>query len=306
MTELHYLSLPNASMEEADLVILPVPWGGTVSYKGGTESGPAAILEATDQLEFFDEDLRWCPTQHMELRVEPPLEPEKGESAADYHARLAAAAAEVPAEAMFIALGGDHSITPALVRARMNEPGTIVHLDAHADLRAEYEGDPYSHATPMYHLHEAGHRILQAGIRSIFEKEAELIESSDRIDCFTDRMIHRGEGWQRFLEAVRNLSGPVFLSIDVDGFDAALIGGTGTPQPGGFSWHHGLDLLEVLFANPNIDLRGADIVELIPEASRVSDMTAAKLLHKILSHWAYARGYAERPKSGAQTRIDYD
>ncbi|GAB6040603.1 agmatinase [Endothiovibrio diazotrophicus] len=306
MTELHFLALPNASMEEADLVILPVPWGGSVSYKGGAEEGPAAILEASEQLEFYDEDLRWSPTRHLELRVEAPLVPKKKEKAKKYMQRLEEAAAEVPAEKMFIALGGDHSVTPSLVRARMPELGTVVHLDAHADLRGRYEGSRYSHATPMYHLHEEGHRILQAGIRSIFEGEAALIESSDRIACFTDRMIHRGDGWPRFLDQVRGLSGPVYLSIDVDAFDPALIGGTGTPQPGGLTWHHGLDLLEVLFANPNIDLRGADIVELIPEPSRVSDMTAAKLLQKILSRWAKARGFDQRPENGAQTRIDYD
>lgn len=306
MSEYKFLDLPNAPSDQADIVILPVPLERTVSFKPGTERAPEAIFEISDQLEFFEEDGGWSPFKHMSLSVAPAFSESMALDEAEWHARLTRHAASFPADNLFIGLGGEHSITPALVAGRMHEPGTVVFLDAHADLRDTYQGSKFSHACPARRLLEQGHQLLMAGIRSVFEAEVELVEQEPRISLFMDWDL-RGKGqWESFLQKVSSLQGPVYLSIDMDAFNPTCVPGVGTPQPGGFQWYQMIEVIEALFAKSNTDLRGVDIVELVPEPSRVSDMAAAKLLMKIISFWGKANGFEGRPMTGSQMRIDYE
>lgn len=306
MSEQKFLSLPNSPADQANVLILPVPLERTVSFKPGTAGAPAAILEISDQLEFFEEDGGWSPFKHMTLSVLPAFAESTELEEAVWHARLTSHVAAFPAGNLFVSLGGEHSITPALVAARMPEPGTVIFLDAHADLRDSYEGSRFSHACPARRLLEQGHELLMAGIRSVFEAEVELVEQEPRISLFMDWDL-RGKGqWESFLQKVSSLQGPVYLSIDMDAFNPSCVPGVGTPQPGGFLWYHMIEIIEALFAKTNIDLRGVDIVELVPEPSRASDMTAAKLLMKIVSFWGRASGFDGRPQTGSQMQIDYE
>ena len=294
---LHYLSLPNAPLDQADVIIFPVPYERTVTYRSGTADAPAAVLAASDQLELYEEDLRWNPARTMDLTVLPAFKPETMEGEADYHDRLRRETEALPASPLLIALGGEHSITPALVGGRMPQPGTIVHIDAHADLRASYQGSIYNHACPAYRLRQAGHRLVQIGIRSLCEEEADLIESDDAITTWFDRELANPDAWQALLEQLRGLSGQVWLTIDMDGLDPSLVPGVGTPQPGGLGWHQCLDVLQAVLGNAELDVRGVDIVELVPEPSHVSDMTAAKLVQKCMSYWGKARGFDAKPST---------
>ncbi len=303
-TDAKFLSLPNAPLNEADVLILSVPYERTVTYKGGTEKGPEAILAASDQLEFYEEDADWCPTRHMKLAVLPPVEEIAGEAEEVFHNRLHERVAELPADALCIALGGEHSITPAMVTARMPKGGTVVQIDAHADLRPSYHGSIYNHACPMHRLRERGYELIQIGIRSLHEEEAVAMDTDERIQVWFDRALQRPGEWQKLLRQLAALKGPVWLTIDMDGFDPMLVSGVGTPQPGGLSWHQGLDIIETLMQNRDMDLRGMDIVELVPEPSRVSDMMAAKLLQKCISHWGKAQGYEQREPCGSQLGVD--
>lgn len=305
MTGPSYQLLPNRPPGQAQVVVLPVPLERTVSYRGGTAAAPAAILEATAQLEYFEEDLGWSPFRHLGVRVEPALEPGPEETPVAYLERLAQAAAAVPADALLLALGGEHSITPGLVAGRMSQPGTVLFLDAHADLRAHYEGSAYSHACPVHHLRSAGHRVLLVGVRSVLDAEAERMATDPGLRCYPDRRLQRGGLWPDLLAELKALEGPVWLSVDMDVFDPAAVPGVGTPQPGGLGWHQVMDVLEAALLNPRVDLRGADVVELVPEPSRVSDMTAAKLTQKIISLWGWSRGYAASPETGSQLEVDY-
>lgn len=302
--QMQFLSLPNAPIEEANVLILPVPHERTVTYGTGTAAAPRAILAASEQLEFYEEDRGWCPTQYMKLSVLEPHHAENGEPDAEFYRRLRERVAALPSEALFIALGGEHSITPEMVFARMPVGGTIVQIDAHADLRSTYHGSEYNHACPMYRLKARGYRLLQIGIRSLHEKEARLINEDQAISCYFDRRLQSPVEWQRLLVELASLQGDVWFTVDMDGFDPALIPGVGTPQPGGLNWHQGLDILEHLTANGQIDLRGIDIVELVPEASRVSDMLAAKWLQKCISYWGMARDFARRPAQGSQVGVN--
>ena len=287
---LQFIDLPNASTDEADVLVLPIPLERTVSWKPGTAGAPAAIMEASEHLEFYEEDAGWSPFKHMKLSVLPGYNDRADLSDKDFHTGLTRYVEGLPSDNLFIGLGGEHSLTPSLVEARMQEPGTVLFLDAHADMRSTYMGSAYNHACPVTRLLEQGHQVVMAGIRSIFESEVERIEHDSAISLFLDWDL-RGKGqWDSFLQKVNSLEGPVYLSIDMDVFNPAVVPGVGTPQPGGFFWYQMIELLESLFSTRDIDLRGADIVELVPEPSRVSEMTAAKLLFKTISFWGYANG----------------
>jgi agmatinase len=188
----------------------------------------------------------------------------------------------------------------------MPEPGTVLFLDAHGDMRASYEGSKFSHACPVFRLLEQGHQVVMAGIRSVYESEVELVEHEPRITLFMDWDL-RGQGqWGSFLDKVRSLAGPLYLSIDMDVFSPSLVPGVGTPQPGGFSWYQMIETLEAFFSHPGLDLRGVDLVEMVPEPSRVSEMVAAKLLQKIISFWGKAQGFDRKPQAGSQMQVTYD
>jgi agmatinase len=303
---LQFLEMPNAQVDEADILVLPVPLERTVSWKPGTAGAPEAIMEASDHLEFYEEDAGWSPFKHMKLSVLPSFADDPSLADADFHASLTKHVATLPEKNLFVGLGGEHSMTPSLVKARMPMPGTVLFLDAHADMRTTYHGSKYNHACPVNHLLDQGHNIVMAGIRSIFEGEVERVGSEPRISLFLDWDL-RGKGqWESFLQKVNSLEGPVYLSIDMDVFNPAAVPGVGTPQPGGFFWYQMIELLESLFSRKTIDLRGVDIVELVPEPSRVSEMTAAKLLMKVISFWGYANGCNLKPEDGSQTQVDYE
>jgi agmatinase len=300
---LSFLSLPNAPIESANVLILPVPYEQTVTYKGGTRQGPAAILAASDQLEFYEEDAGWCPTEYLKLAVLPAMVVDF-ESEEAFHEDLFSHVDNLPGDNLLIALGGEHAITPELVFARMPEGGTVVQIDAHADLRPSYHGSIYNHACPMHRLRERGYALIQIGIRSLHANEAKRIELDDQIITFFDRSLQQASTWELMLEQLAALSGPVWLTIDMDGFDPALISGVGTPQPGGLSWHQGAEIIEILMGNQQVDIRGVDILELVPEASRVSDMMGAKLVQKCFSFWGKAQGFHKGPPKGSQIGVE--
>lgn len=306
MNTQHFLALPNAPQEQADVLILPVSYDDTVTYRPGTANGPAAILAASEQLEFYEEDERWCPTEYLKVCVLENIEKRSDEKQPEFHARLFQTVNALPADNLFIGLGGEHSITPDMLFARMPDGGTVIQIDAHADLRTDFHGSFYNHACPMYRIHQQGYELIQVSIRSLHAREAALIEISENITTFFDRDLQQLQNWNSLLEMISALSGPVWLTIDMDGFDAALIGGVGTPQPGGLNWHQGLNLLDTLMHNAQADVRGVDILELVPEESHVSDMMAAKLVQKCISFWGKSRGYDRVGKQGSQIGVEDD
>lgn len=294
-----YQSLPNASLESADIIILPIPHEQTVSGKGGTSGAPEAILEIGDDLEFYEEDAKWSPTKYMKVRVESSITEYK-------QITNAITALNVKDNQFLISLGGEHSITPQITSSVLDKKSTILFLDAHADMRESYQGSSFSHATPTHHLLDQGHKIVLVGVRSIFENEAIRIEEDENITFFSDRVLQKSKAQEELLTHISNLEGDVYLSIDMDAFDPACVPSVGTPQPGGIDWFLALDILETLFANANITIKGADIVELIPEASNVSQVFAAKLLQKIISFWGKSKGFDKRDMNGSQMEIEYE
>lgn len=286
MKELKFQYLDNT--ESADIYILPIPLEKTVSYKQGTAYAPEAILEASNQLEYYEEDEKWCPLDYMTIQVAPMFDCDSDDMPA-LHQKLTETVKNIPKDNLLIGLGGEHAITPSLIQGRIDEPVSVIFLDAHADLREQYQGSIYSHACPAYRLWKDKHDLYLIGVRSIYKKEAELIEKEENIRLYTDREVHRN--FPKLLEDLQKLKGPVWLSIDMDAFDPALVAGVGTPQPGGIHWFHALDILYAVIFNKNINLIGLDIVELVPDANKVSEMVAAKLVQKAISFWGKSKQF---------------
>jgi agmatinase len=275
-----FIEAPTVVPEEARVVVVPVPHEATVSYGGGTARGPEAILDASLQVELFDEQLRTEPYRIGVHTDEPLLTPE------DDNARAVERIADRIGSWMddgkwVVMLGGEHAVTPGGVRAAARRhPGlTVVQLDAHADLREEYEDDPHSHACAMARCLEHA-EVRAVGIRNYSIEEARWIESG--IPGY--RLVHAwemdGDGWhERILEGLDGR--PVYLTIDVDYFDPAVVPSTGTPEPGGGQWYPTLRFLDRLFRRA--DVVAADLVELAPVPGvHHPDFTVARLLYKLI------------------------
>ena len=143
------------------------------------------------------------------------------------------------------------------------------------------------------------------GIRSLFEKEAQRIANDENIIFFSDRALQKEAVKSKLLQLITSLEGQVWLSIDMDAFNPALVPGVGTPQPGGLDWYLALDILEALFLKSSARVTGVDLLELVPEPSNVSQVFAAKLLQKIISFWGKAKAFDSKTMTGAQMQVEY-
>ena len=287
----NFLGLDEATsdFEAARAVILPVPYEATVSYGAGTGNGPAAILEASRYIELYDNELDAEP-----CRVGVATLPElhltgAGPEAALRELRAAYEALLDSGPGKFvIALGGEHSISSAPIVAwadRLQALGrrlTVLQFDAHTDLREEYEGSPYSHASVMYRAQAEGKLdVVAVGIRAMDRAEVELVRRSDHLHVLPAHEIHGNRTWMGDVAA---LLGPdVYISFDVDVFDPSLLPSTGTPEPGGLQWYPVLELLRRVFRERTV--HAADVVELAPiPGFHAPDFLVAKLVYKMIGY----------------------
>lgn len=265
--------------DEAAFSIIPVPFEKTTSYGHGTALGPKAIVEASRFVELFDEVYEREPYLRG-IWTSQPLEfgNETIEASIHHIHRRAREIFEKPGFPVF--LGGEHSVSYPIVQAcRERYPDLVVlQFDAHADLRVEYEGTIYSHASVMRRIVDLCPAI-QVGIRAL------SVEEHDEIPSLPTTMVYAHEYFRdpgRAVEKIlENLGGHVYISFDIDGFDPSLVPSTGTPEPGGLFWMDAMNILEAVYRHSNVV--GADVVELAPvDGSPSSDFTAAKLVHKLL------------------------
>jgi agmatinase len=279
-----------AEWEDAGVVVLPIPYESTVSYQGGTKLGPAAIIEASRYIELYDQELDAEPGPEVGVCTLPALHlSSAGPEAAVRELREAYDAILAEAgDRLVIGLGGEHSITSAPVLAHAarlaeGERLSILQFDAHGDLRLEYEGSPYSHASVMARCIDCSD-LVAVGIRAITSEERALIRERDSITTIFAEEMWDNEEW--IDRAVQALGDKVFITFDVDYFDPSLMPATGTPEPGGPAWYPTLKLLRRVFAEKHVV--GADVVELAPMGGNVApDFVAAKLVYKMVGyHWA--------------------
>lgn len=270
----------SCDFDDAGVAILPVPYEATVSYGGGTARGPEAILRASAQVELYDEQLGSEPF-HAGLFTDVLLD--VGGTTEQVVRRIETRFGELMDTGKWVVmLGGEHAITPGGVAAAASRhPGlTVVQLDAHADLRQEYAGERWSHACAMARCVDLGVPITAIGIRNYCVDEAAWIRQG--IPGY--RIVH---AWEMENETwiERALSGldekPVYLTIDLDYFDPAVIPATGTPEPGGGAWWPTLRFLERLIKRTNVV--ACDLVELAPSPGlHHADFTAARLVYKLI------------------------
>ena len=264
--------------ETSAAAVLPFPYEGGVSYGRGTAGAPDAILEASAFLEFYDEVLETEPCNMGITTFAAPAIPPEPEKMIRV---MYESAKELIAMNKFtIVLGGDHSISSGYFRALLEKYGTLscIQIDAHSDLRDQYEESPLSHASVMARIREMTQHTLQLGIRSMCVEESTLIREQN----LAVYPMHKVRSPEFDLQALLDrLPDPVFITFDVDAFDWSVVSSTGTPEPGGFTWDEAMSILHQIFHSKNVV--GADVVELShSEYDRNSPFAMAKLVYKML------------------------
>ena len=297
-----FLGLPTRD-GRPDIVVVPLAYELTTSYGTGAVDGPRACVEASAQVELYDDALGEDVPAGNVLHTLPAWEG----TAPTLRGQLDEMVDHVISHyngAMFpLFLGGEHGILPPLMQAARAHPLvggdlsrlSVVQLDAHADLRSELDGEIFSHACAASRSLDVGiGHLYQAGIRAYAQEEAERINGDERITTFfakhTQHPHTGGEVWERWLDTLRSIEGPVHFTLDIDGLDGALVPATGTPVPGGLSYWQAVETIETLFSNPKVTVISADVNEIVAQAdSPLTQFTAACLATKILAMHLLAR-----------------
>ncbi len=276
----------HSSFERAGVLVLPIPLEATVSYGGGTAHGPRAILTASQQLELYDREVDDEPALVYGVHTLPPVDlPDDVAASVDTIAATVAAAARTGK--LVIGLGGEHTVSLGFGRGLLDALGgplTVVQIDAHSDLRDEYEGSRFSHACVARRLLEQPgiEQILQLGIRSVCPEEVQVTrDNPERLRVWYAEDVHSNEWRSDFVARVHGRR--VYLTLDVDGLDPSVVPATGTPEPDGLTWAETLDILRTLTQHAQVV--GLDCVELAPVTGlHAADFAVAKLVYKAMTY----------------------
>ncbi len=276
---------PYCDPDTARIAIIPAPLEYSVCYMKGTKHGPQAILNASSQMELYDEELDCNPIE-VGVHTYPAL---------DYHDMDHASALTTTGDAVRVALnrgqlpltlGGEHSLSaPVIAAVHEKYPDlTVVHIDAHGDLRDEFEGTPLSHASVERRVVDMGIPLLEIGIRSFSPEEAAFLKTGPDIAIVWAYQIANDTAiipWER-------LGKHTYVTIDLDAFDPGAMPAVGTPEPGGLSWYQVLNLFREICRRSTVV--GMDVVELCPMAGQTrADFLAAKLVYKMIGAVSYQR-----------------
>lgn len=284
--ESNFLGLEDENLyafDKAKYVIQPVPYEHTSSYLAGSDKGPQAIINASQFVEFYDEELDKETVREAGIATIESLnfEGKFDEKAIDY---IEESTQKLLDKGKFVvSLGAEHTVTYGFVKAHLKKyPNlSILQIDAHSDLRESYHNNPYSHASVMARVKDLGITICQAGIRAQCIEESEEIKRNPKIHTYYAHKIRLNNQWIK--ELVSNLTEDVYITIDADGFDPSIMPAVGTAEPNGLFWNETLDLLRETCKHKNVV--GFDIVECAPmEGSILSEYTLAKLAYRIMGY----------------------
>ena len=277
-----------SGLADSRVVIVPVPYDLTSTWMKGADKGPAAIIKASGTVELYDietDSQVYLHGIHTDKPVaEDNLPPEWMVEAVRERVR-----GHLVNNKFVVLVGGEHSVSVGAIQAHAERFGdiSVLQLDAHADLRKEYEGSRFNHACVMARARELC-PIVQVGIRSMDISETEGL---DRSRVFLAENLHGAAGWIE--RVVDKLTEQVYVTIDLEVFDPSIMPSTGTPEPGGLLWYDVLALLKTVCRERTVV--GLDVVEMCPVPNRwAPDFLAAKLIYKLLSY----RFRAERPPHG--------
>jgi len=278
-----FLGIDNKFNFKEKVVIVPFGLEKTVSYGSGTKNGPKEIIKASHQVELYDEELNNEPYKKIGIKTLKPFKIDKNLKKA--LKKISDINYKILNKKLFpMTFGGEHSITPGCIEpfVRRYKKLCLLHFDAHADLRESYNGEKFSHASAIKRcLDHKNVSVISFGIRNISKSEIlYLKKNSSRINIFWAK---DKSNWNlnKFKKLIKNKT--VYLTFDVDGFDASIMPATGTPEPGGLFWDETLNIIKIAAKNSNIV--GADINELSPIKGFDSyNFLVAKLAYKTISY----------------------
>jgi agmatinase len=262
--------------KNSNILVLPVPFDKTSSWIKGSDKGPQAIITASRNMELYDIETG-SEVYKKGIHTAKAVKTANAQTMV-YKVRQKVSNALMDKK-FVVTLGGEHTVSLGTIQAHAAffNNFSILHLDAHSDMRDSYEGDKYSHACIMARAREITENIVSVGIRSTDSSE---LKNINRQNTFYASTIHHSKTWIK--QVVKKLSQNVYITIDLDVFDSSIMPSTGTPEPGGLGWYGVLDLLEIVSKNKNIV--GFDVVELCPSKNNMApDFLAAKLIYKLLS-----------------------
>lgn len=283
----NFLGLPEryASQASARTFIIPVPYEATTTYGKGTKNGPKAIIEASQEIELFDDEL-WAEPHKIGIHTTSPISMTKvsRSSKAPFKKLEETVNQLIETDKFPIILGGEHSITLGAIKgcAARYKDLSVLQIDAQANLRPEYQGNPYNRASIGYQIYEhlPNPLITQVGVRNISKEEATWLEKEHpRVNIFWARQQHK---WN-FQDIVDTLSDNVYLSIDLDGLESSIMPSSGNPEPGGINWYQLLELIKLVCVKRKVV--AADIVELAPiKGVNAPNYLAAKAVFKLIGY----------------------
>lgn len=291
-----FLGLEEDKNGPHDIVLLPIPYEMTTSYREGTEFGPEACIDASLQIELFDELLDEELPCGYKFFTSKPWNNEVNSLTEALGSIEKFSSKWVNGKQFPIFLGGEHGMLLPIIRSLKKHPEingdleklTILQIDAHADLRNELNGERFSHGTVIRRVLDEGvGKIIQVGIRTYCLEEKEIIETDERVNTWFARDLIRMDSeksnWNEMINQIKNLSGPVWLSFDIDGLDGFLVPATGTPVPGGLSFWGANEIIQELFSANNTTVIGADVNEISTSPNtNLTEFSAALITTKII------------------------
>ncbi|CAA0167016.1 agmatinase [Tenacibaculum maritimum] len=274
-----YAGIPEkyAKLETSKIVLIPVPYDETSTWQKGADKGIDAFLKASENMELYDIETNSEVYKEGIYITEKITEKSSPEAMVNTVHQLTKK--YINKNKFVTILGGEHSISIGTIRAfnKCFDNLTVLHIDAHADLRKEYDGSPYSHACAVYEANQHTN-LIQVGIRSMDISETRVM---NRDKVFFAHEMATNEYWMD--DVIDLLTNDVFITFDLDALDPSIMPSTGTPEPGGLLWYETLSFLSKVFSKKNVV--GFDLVELCPNPNeKSSDFLAAKLYYKMLSY----------------------
>ncbi|MBO6880633.1 agmatinase [Winogradskyella sp.] len=271
------ISAEYGKLDQSKIVLIPVPYDGTSTWQKGADKGPDAFLAASENMELYDIETDSEVYQQGVFLAEAVTENASPEAMVE--AVHQTTKKYIKKNKFVTIFGGEHSVSIGTIRAfnEMFEDLTVLHIDAHADLRESYEGSKCNHACAVYEASQTTN-LIQVGIRSMDVIEKTVMNEEQTY--FAHEMAE-DDNWVD--SAIDQMTDNVFITFDLDALDPSIMPSTGTPEPGGLLWYETLDFLKQVFEEKNVV--GFDIVELCPnENDKSSDFLAAKLYYKMLSY----------------------
>ena len=278
-----FLGIDNKFNFKEKAIVIPFGLEKTVSYGGGTKNGPKEIIKASHQVELYDEELKCEPFRKIGIKTLKPFKISKNIKKAIN--QIAEINQKILDNKLFpITLGGEHSITPGCIKPfiRKYKKLTLLHFDAHADLRESYAGEKFSHASAIKRCIDYKNiSVVSFGIRNISAEEIPILKKNKkRISIYWAKDKKKWD-LKKFKKQIKNKD--VYITFDVDGFDSSIMPATGTPEPGGIFWDEALEIIKIACKNSKIV--GADVNELAPiKGFNSYNFLVAKLVYKILSY----------------------